>query len=476
MSTTKRTKITFLGAGSTVFVKNILGDCMLTPMLRDAEYALYDIDAKRLDDSVKMMGNINTHLNEGRASLQGYLGEDQRREALRGADFVVNAVQIGGYKPSTVIDFEIPKKFGLQQTIADTLGIGGIFRTLRTAPVMLDFAHDMELECPDALMLNYTNPMAMLTACVLKGSSIKTVGLCHSVQACSEELLRSAGMFDEIDKDKLNQTTAGINHMGWLLSVREGERDLYPEIKARVAPMLEELRAEGGKTIHEQLEKKYGDDKDARDKDPMWRASANMTRLQLMLDFGYFVTESSEHFAEYTPWYIKSRRPDLIDQYNIPIDEYLTRCVNQIANWEERREKILSEESLEHTRSGEYGSYIMEAMSGGSPIVIGGNVMNDGLITNLPTDACVEVPCLVDVHGIQPTRVGDLPVQCAALNQTNINPQLLTVEAVLTGKRDYVYQAAMLDPHTAGELARDEIRQLCDELFDAHGDMMPEFK
>ena len=445
-------KITFMGAGSTIFAKSVLGDSLLTDPLRDAHIALYDISRRRLDDSRRMMENLNRNVNDGRAKITAHLGVRSRKTALRGADYVVNAIQVGGYEPSTVIDFEVPRKYGLQQTIGDTLGIGGIFRALRTIPVMLDFARDMEAVCPDAWMLNYSNPMAMLTGAVLRATDVRAVGLCHSVQGCAEWLLRQVDMLDEVRVQDLQWNIAGINHQGWLLEIAEAGKDLYPEIKRRAARKNRAARKRGAE--------KHGD----------------MIRLELMLRFGYYVTESSEHSAEYVPWFIKSRCPELIEEFNIPLDEYPRRCVWQISEWEKMRENLVGDAQLGHSRSHEYASYIMEAMETDVPYRIGGNVMNAGLITNLPSTACVEVPCMVDRNGVQGCYVGDLPPQCAALNRTNINVQLLTVEAALTGKRDHVYHAAMLDPHTGGELTIDEIVAMCDELIDAHGDMLPPLK
>lgn len=442
-------KITFMGAGSTVFAKNILGDSMMSDALRDSHIALYDIDARRLDDSQKMLDNLNANINEGRATITSYHGVENRKEALRGANYVVNAIQVGGYEPATVIDFEIPKKYGLRQTIADTLGIGGIFRALRTIPVMFGFAKEMEEVCPDAWLLNYTNPMAMLTGAMLRGTNVKMIGLCHSVQVCASGLLKLLDMYDDV-KD-LRWKIAGINHMAWLLEIADGPKDLYPEIKRRAAEKNATARKKGAE--------KHGD----------------MTRLELMQQFGYYITESSEHLAEYCPWFIKAAHPELIEEFNIPLDEYPRRCVNQIKKWEKQRAELVNTR-LTHERTHEYGSRIMEAMETNVPFRMGGSVMNTGLITNLPANACVEVPCVVDRNGVQPMYVGDLPEQCAAMNRTNINPQILTIEAALTGKKDHIYQAAMLDPHTVSELTIDEIRNLCDELIDAYGDMLPKYK
>lgn len=438
-----RMKITFIGAGSTVFAKNVLGDCMCTDSLRDSEIALYDIHAGRLEESFLMLSAINKNCNAGRARIGKYLGTENRKEALRGASFVVNAIQVGGYEPSTIIDFEIPKKYGLLQTIGDTLGIGGIFRALRTIPVMEAFARDMGEVCPDAWLLNYTNPMAMLTGYMLRHTGVRTVGLCHSVQVCSGNLLKSLDM----QADGFTDYIAGINHMAWLLDIRDAQgNDLYPEIRRRAI-----AKNDGGK-------------------------HSDMVRFEYIRRFGYYCTESSEHNAEYNMFFIKSKYPELIERYNIPLDEYPRRCVNQIKEWNERREHLTGNPDLTHERSREYASYIMAAMVENKPYKIGGNVLNTGLIDNLPRDACVEVPCLVDGTGINPCHVGRLPLVLAAMNTTNINVQLLTIEAAATKKRAHIYQAAMLDPHTASELSIDEIVKLCDELIEAHGDYLPAYR
>lgn len=432
-------KITFMGAGSTVFAKNVLGDCILTPSLQNSEIALFDIDVERLKDSEKMLNNINNN-HGGQAKIRAYT---DRKEALRGAKYVVNAIQVGGYEPCTVTDFEIPRKYGLRQTIADTLGIGGIFRALRTIPVMLDFARDMEEVCPQATFLNYSNPMSMLTGAMLKASSIKTVGLCHSVQVCVPGLLDSLDI--GVKAEETQWKIAGINHQAWLLELTKDGKDLYPQIKQ--------------KAIIKQKSEKHLD----------------MVRYEMMLNFGYYITESSEHTSEYLPYFIKDKYPELIERFNIPLDEYPRRCIKQIEDWKKMRKDMVENKQLEHVRTHEYASYIMEAMETGVPYKIGGNVMNKGLITNLPYDAVVEVPCLVDKSGITPTFVGELPQQLAALNRTNINPQLLTIEAALTKKKELIYMAAMLDPHTSAELSMDNIKSMCDDLIEAHGAYLPKY-
>ena len=438
-------KITLMGAGSTVFARNVLGDCMCSPALCDSEIALYDIDRKRLEDSEIILNAINKNVNEGRAHIKTYLGVENRKEALRDATFVVDAIQVGGYDPCTITDFEIPKKFGLRQTIADTLGIGGIMRGLRTIPVLEGFARDMEEVCPDALFLNYTNPMGILSGYMQRYTGVKTVGLCHSVQVCSEKLLEKLDM-----KDKLEgrvETIAGINHMAWLLDIKDKDgNDLYPEIRRRAAEM--------------NAAQKHDD----------------MVRFEYIKHLGYYCTESSEHNAEYNPFFIKSKYPELIEKFNIPLDEYPRRCIEQIKGWEEERNSILKDGKITHDRSKEYASYIMEAVVTNQPYKIGGNVINNGSIENLPADACVEVPCLVDGTGVNPCRVGRLPVQLAAMNMSNINVQLLTIEAAATKKKEYIYQAAMMDPHTGAELSIDDIVKMCDELIDAHGDYMKMYK
>lgn len=435
-------KITFIGAGSTIFARNVLGDVMSTEALRNCRIALYDIDATRLEESHRILATINHNINEDRAQIVDYLGVENRREALRDADFVVNAIQVGGYEPCTVIDFEIPKKYGIQQTIADTLGIGGIMRALRTIPVMEDFAHEMEEVCPNALLLNYTNPMAMLTGYISRYTGVKMVGLCHSVQVCSEHLLTHLGMQDKLEGRR--ELIAGINHMAWLLQIQDRDgNDLYPEIRRRA------------------LEMNAGE--------KHW----DMVRFDYIDKLGYYCTESSEHNAEYNPFYIKPGYPELIDRFNIPLDEYPRRCIHQIQEWKDLSRKLLTDPELSHSRSGEYASYIMEAVVTNKPYSIGGNVLNTGhLITDFPEHACVEVPCLVDGAGIHPTRVGSLPPVLAAMNMTNINTQLLTIEAARTRRKEDILRAVMLEPRCAAILSIDDMAKMVDELLEAHGPYM----
>jgi alpha-galactosidase len=429
-------KITFIGAGSTVFAKNLMGDILSFPELAGSTLTLFDIDPDRLSTS-----EIVAHKVAGALGAAPTIETTtDRRAALDGADYAICMIQVAGYKPGTVIDFEIPKRYGLRATIADTLGVGGIMRGLRTIPVLLDICGDMQAACPDVTFLNYVNPMAMNTWAILKATPIKTVGLCHSVQGTAMQLAADIGVpFDEIQ-----YVAAGINHMAFYLRFERSGEDLYP--------LLYQVIREG--------------------RVPDW----NRVRYEMLMRLGYFVTESSEHFAEYVPWFIKRDRPDLIERFNIPLDEYIRRCENQIAGWETMRIDYEDPaKSIKVERSHEYGSRIIHAMETGEPVVIYGNVLNHGLIDNLPPGCCVEVPCLVDKNGIQPTHIGALPPHLAALMQTNINVQALTVEAALTGKREHIYHAAMLDPHTAAELSLEQIWSLVDDLIDAHGDWLPAF-
>jgi alpha-galactosidase len=461
-------KIAFIGAGSSVFAKNLMGDILNFPELASSTFALMDIDEARLRTSEQMAHTVNNILGTN-ATIQT---TTNRRAALEGADYVICMIQVGGYKPGTVTDFEIPKKYGLRQTIGDTLGIGGIMRGLRTIPVLLSIAHDMEAVCPDALFLNYVNPMAINQWALSRGTSIKTVGLCHSVPHTAHELANDIG----IPIENINYLVAGINHMAFYLKFENrltGE-DLYPLIRR----VIDEGRV------------------------PDW----NRVRYDMFRRLGYFVTESSEHFSEYTPWFIKHDRPELLEKYNIPLDEYIARCEAQIIAWDmaqQAREtgKPFSEAAVRQALKGiqlmprmvegtvegvmnfdkvkpsvEYGSLIIHSMETGIPRKIYGNVPNTGIITNLPDGCIVEVPCLVDHNGIQPTHIGSIPPHLAALIQTNINVQSLTVEAALTGKRDHIYHAAMLDPHTSAELSLDQIWSMVDDLIAAHGKLLPEYQ
>jgi alpha-galactosidase len=414
-------KIAFVGAGSAVFTRNLVGDILSLPELRDdVEFALMDIDADRLDTAEVLTSRLIA-AHGARASVSS---TTDRRSALDGADYVVTSFQVGGYKPSTVVDFEVPKRYGLRQTIADTLGIGGIMRGLRTIPVLLDVCRDLEELSPDALLLNYVNPMAMLCWAAAEASPIRTVGLCHSVQGTTKELANDIGL----PAEEIDQLAAGINHMAFFLRFEHNGEDLYPALR-EVDP-------------------------------PPW----NRVRYEVLKHFGYFVTESSEHFAEYVPWFIKDGRDDLLERFNVPLDEYPRRCERQIAEWEALRGEL----EITTEQSHEYGAHIIRACETGEPYTFNGNVPNRGLIDNLPDDCCVEVPCVASADGITPQPVGALPRQLAALMQTNVNVQGLTVEAALTGRREAIYQAAMLDPHTAAELSLDETASLVDDLLEAH--------
>lgn len=429
-------KITFIGAGSAVFAKNILGDCMLTPALQNFELALFDINKERLQDSENMLNNLKKTL-QSTCRVKTYL---DRREALRGARYVVNAILVGG-DASMIKDIEIPKKYGLRQTIADTVGIGGIFRSLRTIPVVLEIAEDIREVCPDALLLNYTNPMAVLTNVLSTYGSVNTVGLCHSVQACVPKLFKSLDM----DTTDVKWKIAGINHMAWLLEITKDGIDLYPEIKRRA---------------REKQREKHDD----------------MVRFELLRRFGYYVTESSTHASEYHPYFLKQNYPELIERFNIPLDDCLRRRKLKNERWATMKDELINNVNLTHEHTHEYATRMIEAIETNNAIEIAGNVLNTGLIPNLPKEACVEVSCLVSRGGVKPTFVGDLPPQLAALNRTSINTQLLTIEAAITGKKEHIYHAAMLDPHTAAELSLDDIVALCDELIKAHGSLLPVFK
>ena len=442
-------KITLIGAGSTVFAKNLMGDILSYPELENSKIVLFDINPERLKTSEIVAHKVAEALNvKPKISVS-----TDPEQALEGANYAISMIQVGGYKPSTVIDFEIPKKYGLQQTIADTLGIGGIMRGIRTIPVLLEYSRIMERVCPDVLHLNYVNPMAMNCIALAKASPIKLVGLCHSVPHTAKEIATDLG----VPPEEVHYLVAGINHMAFYLKLEQHHKnglieDLYPKVREFV---------QKGKFTH--------------------RISADMpwgltdhVRYEVFRHFGYSVTESSEHFAEYVPWFIKKNRPELLEQFNIPIEEYIRRCELNTAKWQDLQRRLENkDEKLEVKRSVEYGSLIVHSHVTGQPRVIYGNVPNNGLIDNLPARCCVEVPCLVDKNGIQPTKIGALPPHLAAMMRTNVNVQELTVEAVLTGNREHIYHAAMLDPHTAAELDLQQIHDMVDDLIKAHGNRIP---
>jgi len=440
-------RIAFIGAGSTVFMKNIVGDILMRPALGSATIALMDIDPKRLAES-ELVARKLIHTLGVKAKLETHT--DQRR-ALEKADFVVVAFQIGGYEPCTVTDFEIPKRFGLRQTIADTLGVGGIMRGLRTVPHLWKICEDMRAVCPNAVMLQYVNPMAINTwAIAEKYPEIRQVGLCHSVQGTAWELARDL----EIPFDEIRYRAAGINHMAFYLVFEHRQpdgsyRNLYPDLLK-------------------------GYEEGRFPKPSHWNARCpNKVRYEMLKRLGYFVTESSEHFAEYTPYFIKEGREDLIEHFGIPLDEYPKRCIEQVERWTSEAEAYRKADRIEVKASNEYASSIVNSIWTGEPSVIYGNLRNNGCITSLPAACAAELPCLVDHNGIQPSFIGDLPPQLTALMRTNINVQELTVAALMKESREHVYHAAMLDPHTAAELDLDQIWSLVDELIAAHGEWLP---
>ncbi len=440
-------RICFLGAGSTVFAKNILGDCILTPELGKFEIALHDINEQRLNESFKVITAINNKYGEP-ATISKYL---DRRGALVGADYIVDAIQVGGYDPCTITDFEIPKKYGLRQTIADTLGIGGIFRALRTIAVLEDFARDIEEICPDALFLNYTNPMAMLSGYMQMHTKVKTIGLCHSVQACVPLFLKTVRMKKYLPTCEYQ--IAGINHQAWLLNITDQDgNDLYPEIKR--------VSASG----------KY--------KNNLYYVIPDRVRHDMMKNFGCYITESSEHASEYLPYYIKSRRPDLIKKFKIPLDEYPRRCRLQIKVWNTRKLVLTLKKKLKHHKTHEFGSFIIKGAYSNEGFKFNGSVLNHGgIISNLPEFACVEVPVTAYRDGFKVEKFGSIPEELAALNRTNIAVQAMTIKAAKERKKEYIYMAVALDPHTSSELNIDQIISLCDELYEEHhkGGWMPEY-
>jgi len=441
-------KITFIGAGSSVFMKNIVGDILQRPALAGAQIRLMDINPQRLEESEIIAKKLIATLGVP-ATVETF--SDQRR-ALDGTNFVVVCFQIGGYEPSTVIDFDVPRKYNLRQTIADTLGVGGIMRGIRTVPHLWSICEDMLAVAPNAIMLQYVNPMAINTWAISeKYPTIKQVGLCHSVQGTAHELAHDL----DIPYEEIRYRSAGINHMAFFLNFEHRQpdgtyKDLYPE-----------------------LHRAY---REGRAPKPGWNPRCpNKVRYEMMTRLGYFVTESSEHFAEYTPYFIKEGREDIIEKFGIPLDEYPKRCVEQIARWKQTSEEYRKADRIEVKQSKEYASSIVNSVWTGEPSVIYGNLKNNGVITSLPFNAAVEVPCLVDDNGLQPTFIGELPPQLTALIRTNINVQELTVRALIEENREHIYHAAMMDPHTAAELDLDQIWSLVDDLLEAHGDMLPEW-
>lgn len=441
-------KITFIGAGSSVFMKNIVGDILQRPALAGAQIRLMDINPTRLEESAIIARKLVATLGVP-ATVETF---SNQRQALDGTNFVVVCFQIGGYEPSTVIDFDVPKKYNLRQTIADTLGVGGIMRGLRTVPHLWSICEDMLQVAPDAIMLQYVNPMAINTWAISeKYPTIKQVGLCHSVQGTAMELAHDL----DIPYEEIRYRSAGINHMAFYLKFEHRQadgtyKDLYPE-----------------------LHRAY---REGRAPKPGWNPRCpNKVRYEMMTRLGYFVTESSEHFAEYTPYFIKEGREDIIEKFGIPLDEYPKRCVEQIARWKQTSEDYKKADRIEVKQSKEYASSIVNSVWTGEPSVIYGNLRNNGVITSLPYNAAVEVPCLVDDNGLQPTYIGELPPQLTALIRTNINVQELTVRALIEENREHIYHAAMMDPHTAAELDLDQIWSLVDDLIEAHGSMLPEW-
>lgn len=422
-------KVTLIGAGSVVFAKTLVCDLLQFPAFRDVTISLMDMDPGRLKVAETMANKVVARLGV-KATVEA---TTDRREAIRGASYVLCTIQVGGYKPSTVRDFEIPKKYGLQQTIGDTLGIGGVFRGLRTIPVMVDVARDIaDVAHPDCLLLNYTNPMAMLCMAIDRAVGIPHVGLCHSVFGTARLLAGHAGLpFEDV-----SYLVAGVNHMAFFLQFKYRGQDAYP--------LLFKVLDDPGREFEK-------------------------VRYEVMRRTGYFVTESSEHQAEYTPYFIHHGQ-EMIDRFDIPIDEYPRRCRIINASWEDSERELLGEggDIEVPSQSHEYGPYIIHSIETNTLRTVYGNVPNRGSIENLPASSNVEIPCQVDGNGLHPVRIGPLPPQLAALCQTQVNVQELTVQAALTGKREHIYHAAMLDPHTSATLPLDKIWAMCDELIDAH--------
>ena len=452
------TKLTIIGAGSAVFTKNIVTDLLSIDSFKTMEIALNDIDPLRLKASEELLYVISKKLNAS-PKITSYT---DRRESLVGANFVQTTIQVGGYKPSTLIDFNIPAQYGLKQTIADTLGIGGIMRGLRTIPVLLDIAKDLIDICPKAIWLQYVNPMCSnMIAINTLFPEIKTIGLCHSVQGTAEMLAKDLGE----NIENIDYVCAGINHMAFYQKFEkksnEGyNEDLYPKLKnladkivngKEISSRSKKITHESGKILHEKV------------------------RYEILRRFGYVVTESSEHFAEYVPWFIKQNRQDIIDKYKIPIGEYLDRCEKNIKLWKKLGKDMTPIYNEPLKRSNEYASYIIDGVINNNEVSINVNVMNNGYIDNLPSNCCVEVPCIINSKGYMPQKIGNLPEHLAALMRTNINVQILTAEAALTKKKEHIYHAALLDPLTSANLTIDEIYSMTDKMIEAHGNYLPKY-
>jgi alpha-galactosidase len=425
------TVIAFLGAGSVVFTRELLADILSFDELRDVTLALHDIDPERLETAELIARRTADQLG-AKPAITASL---DRRQALDGADFVINSIQVGMYE-ATVRDFEIPASYGLRQTIGDTLGVGGIFRALRTFPVLDGIAADMLELCPDAWLLNYTNPMAMNVAYLSAiAPDLKVAGLCHSVFWTVHDL---AALL-EVPLDEIDYTGAGVNHQAWLLKFEHRGSSLYPQLDALL------------------------------DRDPSLR---RRVRMDMYKRLGYFPTETSEHSSEYVPWYLHSDAE--IERLRIPVGDYLGISADNVRDYHETRRSLLAGEPLDLTREAtEYAPQVIHSMVTGEQRRIHANVPNRGLISNLPEGYAVEVPCVVDRLGVRPERVGALPPQCAALNRSFVNVGQLTVQAALDGDPRMVRQAAMVDPNTAATLTVDQIWALCDELTAAHGDLLP---
>lgn len=430
-------KVAIIGAGSVEFTRNVMADLSSYPELQgQLHVALHDIDPERLGYAQRAAENIVARAGAGH-TVSAHL---DRREAFDGADYLINEIQVGGV-PSTTIDFDIPRTYGLRQTIADTIGIGGIMRGLRTIPVMIEMADQMATLCPNGLLLNYTNPMAMVPWGIYAGSAwpaARTIGVCHSVRDTHHFLAETV----RVPEEDIRFVTAGFNHQCFVYTFehRHTGEDLYPRLHTAV------------------------------DADP--EGLGRRVRVEIFKRFGYFPTESSEHSSEYVPWFI--RHDDQVERFRVEIDEYLRRSEQNIVEWKEMKELLDAGKELDIELNDELASQIVRAVETGVPRDIYANVRNDGLIDGLPEDACVEVPAVADANGVSPTRVGAIPTQTLALNRTFLNVVELTVKAVLEGRRDHVYQAALLDPNTAAHLSTAQTLAMVDDLIAAHGDKIPE--